>query len=79
MCLHAKIKALQNTTGISYKDAAHHLYMVEVSKLNTEEEAKLSMSGIWVNIDKTIVNDIYSPLVKLDSVELDSGEGYNTR
>jgi hypothetical protein len=68
--LHAEVKALQETLGISYKDAAHRLYMAEVAKMKTEKQAELAMTSIRDNIDKTIVNDIYPPITNLDNGDL---------
>jgi hypothetical protein len=36
--LHSEVKALQATLGISYKDAAHRLYMVSVEKMTIEKK-----------------------------------------
>ena len=66
---------MQARLGISYKDAAHHLYMTEVAKINTEKQAKQAMAKIWEQIDYTIINNIYPPLTKIDSGELDSTIG----
>ena len=45
--------------------------MAEVAKINTEKQAELAMMNIQENIDKTIINDIYLPLTKIDSGDLD--------
>ena len=71
MNLHAEIKALQATLGLSYKDAAHRLYMTEVAKLKTERETEYAFNSIRQEIDNTIVNEIYPPITKIDSQELD--------
>jgi hypothetical protein len=71
--LHAEVKALQARLGISYKDAAHRLYMAEIAKLNSEKDAEASMMKIKENIDNTVINDLYPPLMKIDSGELDVG------
>ena len=73
MELHAEVKALQARLGISYKDAAHRLYMAEIAKLNSEKDAEASMMKIKENIDNTVINDLYPPLMKIDSGELDVG------
>lgn len=39
-------------------------------KVNTPNEGKLGMTSIQENIDKTIVNEIYPPITKLDSMDL---------
>jgi hypothetical protein len=71
--LHAEVKALQARLGISYKDAAHRLYMAEIAKLNSEKDAEASMMKIKEIIDNTVINDLYPPLMKIDSGELDVG------
>ncbi|KAM6490266.1 hypothetical protein JOM56_014243 [Amanita muscaria] len=39
LSLHAKVKAMQERLGISYKDATHWLYMAEVEKLKADQNA----------------------------------------
>lgn len=68
--LHAEVLALQASLGLSYKDAAHRLYMAEVSKIDTDKHAEYAMSAIREKIDSTIVNDIYPPLTALDNTDL---------
>ena len=43
LTLHSEIKALQDRLGLSYKDAAHRLYMSEVEKLRMEKHAARAM------------------------------------
>lgn len=54
--------------------------MTEVAKINTEKQAEQAMAKIREKIDYTIINDIYPPITKIDSGELDSkrseGGGY---
>ncbi|KAF8811546.1 hypothetical protein BYT27DRAFT_7089203 [Phlegmacium glaucopus] len=69
--LHAEVRALQTQLGLSYKDAAHRLYMAEVQKMETETQAKLAFTKIRDGIDKTIVNDIYPPMTKIDDGDFD--------
>lgn len=38
MGFHAEVLALQQRLGISYKDAAHRLYMAALEKLKAEEQ-----------------------------------------
>ncbi|KAF8816599.1 hypothetical protein BYT27DRAFT_7207022 [Phlegmacium glaucopus] len=69
--LHAEVKALQATLGLSYKDAAHHLYMTEVEKMKLEKQAELAFTKIWETIDNTIINEIYPPITKIDVGDFD--------
>ena len=56
---------------LSYKDAAHHLYIAEIERLKTEKEAELVIKGLLHRIDNTI-HEIYPMLAKIDSGELGS-------
>ncbi|KIM35092.1 hypothetical protein M413DRAFT_14730 [Hebeloma cylindrosporum] len=38
LSLHAEVLALQETLGISYKDASHRLYMAEMEKIKVADE-----------------------------------------
>ena len=67
MGLHAEVQALMERLEISYKNAAHCLYVAEVAKLNSEKDAEILMMKIRVIIDNTVVNDLYPPLMKIDS------------
>lgn len=72
LSLLAEVKALQlDQWGISYKDAAHHLYIAEIIRLKTEKEAELVIKGLLRRIDNTI-HEIYPMLAKIDNGELDS-------
>ena len=63
LLLHAEIKALQRSLGISYKDAAHRLYMAEIAKLNKSASAQEYMMRIQNFIDRLMVKDI-DPVVR---------------
>ena len=71
--LHSEVKALQDRLGLSYKDAAHRLYISEVEKLRTEKHAARAMKSIRTRIDNTIVERIFPPISQLDGEEV-SGE-----
>lgn len=71
MSLHAEVKALQATLGLSYKDAAHRLYMAEVEKMRAQRQAEFALAKICEKIDGTIVNEIYPPITRIDSGDLD--------
>lgn len=38
LAAHAEVLALQETLGISYKDAAHRLYMAELERFKADEK-----------------------------------------
>jgi hypothetical protein len=69
--LHAEITALQKTLGISYKDAAHRLYMAEVERLKKSDSAQKSFAAIRRRIDNLITHDICPPIKAIDKGEFD--------
>ena len=70
--LHAEVKAMQARLGLSYKDAAHRLYMAEVEKMQAEKHAELAITSIRNRIDKTIIHEIFPPITSVDSGQMDS-------
>ena len=66
LTLHSEVKALQELLGISYKDAAHRLYMAEVEHFKVEREAKMAFTKFKERIDKTILHEIYPPIMAID-------------
>ena len=67
--LHAEVKALQDTLGISYKDAAHRLYMAEVERLKKSDAAAKSWAAIKSRMDDLVMEDIIPPLSAIDKGE----------
>ena len=65
--LHGEVKALQNRLGISYKDAAHRLYIAEVSKMKAQKESSNGFKFLQQYIDIILVNEIYPPISNIDS------------
>lgn len=57
---------MQRRLGISYKDAAHRLYMAEVQKLQTEREVDAGLGKLREQIDKTVSQQIYPPIMAID-------------
>lgn len=66
MNLHAEVKALQETLGISYKDAAHRLYMAEVNKMKAEKDSEVAFTKVRQIIDNTIINEVYPVITEID-------------
>lgn len=66
MNLHAEVKALQETLGISYKDAAHRLYMAEVNKMKPEKDSEVAFTKVRQIIDNTIINEVYPVITEID-------------
>ena len=58
---------LQDLLGLSYKDAAHRLYMMEIEKLKTGIELGGGFSHIVSSIDNTITNEILPAISKIDN------------
>ena len=70
--LHAKVKALQQTLGISYKDAAHRLFMAEVEQVKKANSAKQSFTTIQQSLQSLVACDILPPIDAIDKGELDN-------
>ena len=58
LAAHAKILALKQQYGLSYKDAAHWLYHPEVKELKAKDDAYATVSGIQQDVDELIMEDI---------------------
>jgi hypothetical protein len=71
LTLHAEVKALQARFGLSYKDAAHRLYMSEVAKLRAEKRAEEAITSIRTRLDHTIVEQIFPPITRLDNEDFE--------
>ena len=69
--LHAEIKALQETLGISYKDATHRLFMAEVERLKKADAAAKSFASIRTQMDNLVMEDICPPISAIDKGEFD--------
>lgn len=64
--LHSEVKALQETLGISYKDAAHRLYMAEVEKMKVENETNQEFADLAMKIDDILEKEIYPRIDMID-------------
>ena len=56
---HAEIRALQATFGISYKDAAHRLFMSEVERLKKADVASKACAEVRERMDHLAMEDIF--------------------
>ena len=70
MC-HAEVSALQKQLGISYKDAAHRLYMAEVERVKKSESAARGFAGVRERLESIISSDIIPPIHAIDKGEFD--------
>lgn len=68
---HAEVKALQQTLGLSYKDAAHRLYMAEVERVKKADSAAKSFAAIRRSLDALVTSDILPAIQAIDKGELD--------
>ena len=69
--MHAEIKGLQNQLGLSYKDAAHRLYMAELERLRAIREAAVALKNIRERADRTVFQEIYPPIIAIDRGDFD--------
>lgn len=56
--MHAEVLAMQSRWGISYKDAAHRLYLAELEKMKVDKEAENAMIRIWEEINRITTHEI---------------------
>lgn len=69
--LHAEVKALQKTLGISYKDAAHRLFSAEVERVKKADSASKSFAAIRRSLQSVVTSDILPPIQAIDKGQLD--------
>ena len=65
------MKALQDTLGISYKDACHRLFLTEVERVKKTDSAAKSFSAIRRSLDSLVTADIIAPVEAIDNGKLD--------
>jgi hypothetical protein len=75
--LHAEVKALQKTLGISYKDAAHRLFLAEVERVKKADSARKSFAAIRQSLQSMVTSDIIPPIDAIDKGELDKYQWKN--
>jgi hypothetical protein len=51
---HAEVIALQERLGISYKDAAHRLFMAEMERLKSDEMMYRSFGNLKISVEKAL-------------------------
>jgi len=69
--LHAEVKALQKTLGISYKDAAHRLFMTEIERVKKADSAEKGFSALRKRIGDIVAEEICPPISAIDKGEFD--------
>lgn len=71
------MKALQHTLGISYKDAAHRLFLAEVERVKKADSAEKSFAAIRQSLQSLVTSDILPPIEAIDNGKLDEYEWKN--
>lgn len=71
LILHSKIKGLQQLLGISYKDAAHRLYMAELERLKMADSASQSFIMLKNRIDQVVTHELAPIINAVDKWVLD--------
>jgi hypothetical protein len=71
------VKALQKKLGISYKDAAHRLFMAEVERVKKADSAAKSFAVIRHSLQCLVTSDIIPPINAIDKGDLDVYEWKN--
>ncbi|KAF8802330.1 hypothetical protein BYT27DRAFT_7261112 [Phlegmacium glaucopus] len=67
--LHVEIQALAQKLGLSYKDAAHRLYMAEIERLKMADSAAKSFSALKHRMDKIVSHELYPPISAIDGIK----------
>ena len=75
--LHDEVKALQKTLGISYKDAAHRLFLAEVEWVKKAKSARKSFAAIRHRLQSMVTSDIIPPIDAIDKGKLDEYQWKN--
>lgn len=61
---------MQSRWGISYKDAAHRLYLAEVEKFRAAQQAENGMHSLRDRIHNTLIYEISPVIDHIDQLEL---------
>jgi len=62
---------------LSYKDAAHRLFMAEVERVKKADSAEKSFAAIRRSLQSLIASDIIPPIEAIDKGKLDDYEWKN--
>ena len=71
MVLHSEIQALQSRYEISYKDAAHRLYLSEIRQLMADNAAYKAMTELYYRTNTSTINAIEKRINDIDLGVLD--------
>ena len=70
--LHAKVEALQKTLGISYKDAAHRLFMAEVEWVQKADSAAKAFGALWRCMDDILSEENFPSISAINKGEINN-------
>ena len=66
LVLHAKVKALQQRYGLSYKDAAHRLYHSELRVMDVAEDMAGQSGSLHAQVEDNFISDLRERLAQID-------------
>ena len=69
---HAEIRSLQQSLGISYKDAAHRLFMAEVERIKKADSSAKCFEEVRRPLDNVVICNIITPIKTVDRGDLDN-------
>ena len=62
---------MQDTIGISYKDAAHRLFVAEVKHIKKADSSAKQFGAVQQSMASMITANILSPILAIDKGQLD--------
>jgi len=74
LAAHSEVLVLQERLGISYKDAAHRLYMAELERVKRDQSMYKAFAGLGSSTKKTL-EMAYKAISTIDNVS--EGENCN--
>ena len=66
LALHAQVKALQEQYGLSYKDAAHHLYLSQLKVMAIAKDIEDQAVRLHGEVDDNCTKDLRGRLAQID-------------
>ena len=69
---HGDVKALQKQLGLSYKDAAHRLYMAELESTRVSDSASRYLERVRQQVDNFVIEEIGPAILAIDQGEFDN-------